>query len=218
MKLHLIILLASTASITALHAQALDPALTQVLTTTLPPSLVIYIPLLAYCIHAIASIRRARLNGLSWPEAILAFVEGSNVPPHVADAAAAVAPPSNLAAKASLILAGLCMLSLTSCATVKKALSSPFGQTAIVTAKSLGKEIENASEETALALAITKGTNQLAILNAQGVNEAPAQEILRQSEIAGIQTAIASAQQLYFGITGYYFKITAAPTSPAPKA
>jgi|GEM_PF-3253511 len=215
MKHTLIILAVFFAAITALHAQAIDPALHQALSSALPPSLVIYIPLFAYCVHAFASIRRARANGLNWPDAILAFLEGTNVP----TPAGAIVPASSIAAKASLLLGALCLLSMTSCAGLTAFIASPLGQTTLITAEALGKQLANAAEESVVAQIITKATGQVALLQAQGVNADTTKEIVRQSELAGLQAVIDAAQNQYIGMTGakYVIPLTPAPVPAATK-
>lgn len=215
MKHTLIILAVFFAAISALHAQIIaDPAIQQAVSAVLPPSLAAYATTITLIIMLALRIRKARSNGLSWPASVLAAFDGTNVPAHVADAAAAVAPPpANVIPKASLLLASLCMLSLTSCAGLTAFIASPLGQTTLVTAEALGKQLANAAEETVIAQIITKATGQMALLQAQGVNADTAKEIVRQSELAGLQAVITAAQNQYIGMTGGKYVIPMLPAA-----
>ena len=115
--------------------------------------------------------------------------------------------------KSQIILAVLCMLSLTSCAGLLAYAASPLGQASIATAEALGKQLAKATEQRVLEQIIIKASASIDALNAQGVNPDVAKEIVRQSEIAGLTAVITTAQQQYIGLTGKSFTL---PKNPLP--
>lgn len=115
------------------------------------------------------------------------------------------------AKKASpLVVAGFFALSLTSCASVMAWAASPLGQATVATATTLGKQLAKAAEQQVVAQIIVKASTSLSALEAQGVNADTAKEIVRQSEMAGLQAVIETAQQQYLGMTGSRYVIPTA--------
>lgn len=114
------------------------------------------------------------------------------------------------------LVACLCVLSLSSCATVLTWAASPLGQASIATAKVLGKELANAAQVQVLGDIITKASASLAALKAQDPNTDIAREILRKSEIAGLQAVIEAAQNQYVGMTGGRFTLGKNPVIATP--
>jgi hypothetical protein len=106
------------------------------------------------------------------------------------------------------------MLSLSSCAGVLAFMGSPMGQAAIATAAALGKQLAKATETAVIAEIITKATTSVARLNAQGLNTDVAKEIVRQSELAGLQAVIDTAQIQYTGLTGARFIVPTSAKQP----
>jgi len=113
------------------------------------------------------------------------------------------------AKKAPLIVAG--MMLLTNCAGIAAFVASPLGQASLVTAEALGKQLANAAEEQVVGDIITKAAGQIATLKAQGANADVAKEIVRQSELAGLQAVVTTAQQQYTGMTGHAFVLAKNP-------
>lgn len=98
-------------------AQDIDPALQQAITNALPPA---YAGVGALVLVLIAFVFRfftARKNGLSVVDALLATLKGTNVP-----------------TKLPLLVACLCMLSLSSCAGLAAFMASPAGQVTVALA------------------------------------------------------------------------------------
>lgn len=124
-----------------------------------------------------------------------------------------VAKDAGVTGTAKILVGCLCMMSLASCAGLTAFIASPLGQTTLVTAEALGKQLANAAEESVVAQIITKATGQVALLQAQGVNADTAKEIVRQSELAGLQAVIDAAQNQYIGMSGAKYVI---PQPPAP--
>ncbi len=108
------------------------------------------------------------------------------------------------------LLCGLALM-LTSCAGVTAFLASPLGRTAVVTAQALGKQLAKATEVRVLEQIIVKAESSMAALKAQGVNENVAKEILRQSEISGLQAVIDTAQDKYQTLTGARYVVPKQP-------
>jgi|GEM_PF-1777558 len=100
-----------------LPAQDLDPALQQAITDALPPA---YAGVGALVLILIAGVFRfftARKNGLNVVDALLATLRGTNVP-----------------TKLPLLIACLCLLTLSSCAPFTAFMASPAGQATLALA------------------------------------------------------------------------------------
>lgn len=119
---------------------------------------------------------------------------------------------------APLLVAGLCLLMLTSCAAVASFVASPLGQASLVTAEALGKQLAHATEAKVLEQIITKATAQIAALKAvDDANADLGKQLVRQSEITGLQAVIDTAQNQYVGLTGSRFVLPKNPvTSVTP--
>jgi hypothetical protein len=114
------------------------------------------------------------------------------------------------------LVACVCVLSLSSCASVMTWAASPLGQASIATAKVLGKQLANAAQVQALGDIITKASASADALNAKGPESDIAREILRQSEIAGLNAVIEAAQNQYVGMTGRRFMLGKNPLPVMP--
>ena len=212
MKRILLIVATFTVAITALHAQVpatpppIDPAVQAAVNAPINPAVQAAID--AFVPHAYAGVAglglviflflsrvfQGRKNKLSWLDAIAAAVNGTNVP-----------------SKLPLILGACCMLTMTSCAGLVAAITSPPGQLFIVTAEAMGKQLANAEEEKIVEQVILKSQAQIAVLNAQGVNTNTAKEILRQSELLGLAGVVTAAQHQYTGMTGHAYVLPKDP-------
>jgi len=113
-------------------------------------------------------------------------------------------------------IACLCVLSLSSCAAVMTWAASPLGQASIATAKALGKELANAAELQILGDVILKASDSITRLEAKGPQSELGEEILRQSEIAGLSAVIEAAQNQYKGMTGRRFTLGKNPAPVLP--
>ena len=176
-------------------AQAVDPALQQAVSAALPPSLVIYLPLVVIIIGGLGRFAKAKKNGLSNLDAFLTLFNGANTP---------------------LLIACLCMLSLTSCATAAAIATSPFGRAVIDTSDQLAKQVVLTTEETGLEQIILQAAAKVSALNAEGVNSDIVKETLRLSEIAGFKAVINAAQDKYQALTGNVFTLPKNPINVTP--
>jgi hypothetical protein len=113
-----------------------------------------------------------------------------------------------------LTAAALC---LTSCTAISGFLVSPLGQAALVTAETLGKQLAENASSLVLAQIITKADAQIHTLTAQGINPDISKEIVRTSEIAGLQAVYEAAQVQYASQNGARYIIPAAPKNPVSK-
>lgn len=109
-----------------------------------------------------------------------------------------------------LVLAGMCVL-LCQCAAVTAFVTSPLGQTALVSAAALGKQLAKATEAQVLQQIILRAEGQILLLEAQGVNADLGKEIVRQSEMTGFQAVVDAAQNQYVGLTGGRFVVPKQP-------
>lgn len=208
MKLMLLTLAVFTLSITALHAQVLpgtvpdalapDPALQQMVNDLLPHKLASYSAIIVIALMFAGRVLQARKNGLNWGDAFLTAFTGTNTP-----------------TKAPLIIGALCLLALPSCAGVMASLASPMTQAVVASAATLGKQLVQAEEQSAVAEVITKATASLAALQAQGASTDTAKEVTRQGEMAALSALITMAQQQYKGMTGAEYVIPVTPPAPA---
>jgi hypothetical protein len=114
------------------------------------------------------------------------------------------------------LVACVCVLSLSSCSAVLTWAASPLGQASIATAKVLGKELANAAQVQVLGDIITKASASAAALKAKGPESEIAREILRQSEIAGLNAVVEAAQNQYVGMTGRRFTLGKNPLTVQP--
>ena len=117
MKAFLLILCGLLLAAPLLVAQDIDPAIQQAITNAVPPAYAGWAALVLLIIAGFFRFLTAKENGLSNAAAFLATLKGTNV-------------PKNL----PLLLAGFCMLSLSSCAF----LSSQAGQALIVSLVEIG--------------------------------------------------------------------------------
>lgn len=105
--------------------------------------------------------------------------------------------------KLPLIALLCCSLALMSCAGLTAFVASPLGQASLVTAEALTKQLAKATEVRVLEQIIVKATAQIAALKAvDDTNADLGKQIVRQSEITGLQGVIDAAQNQYVGLTG----------------
>ena len=201
MKCILLILSVSALAITALHAQVpvvtpvdpavqaaaastVDPAMQAAIDAFLPHKYAAYSSLIIVAFLFLSRVRQGRLNKLSWLDAILAAVNGTNVP-----------------TKIPLLIACLALLTLPSCKTFQAALASQTGQTTLAKAAQLGKAIGNAAEITALQISISDAQLYLKTLQTTPASTNPADLILRTMEIATVQAGITAGQAKLLTLT-----------------
>jgi hypothetical protein len=114
-------------SVLEAHAQqSADPAVQKAVADALPSALVIYAPLIALLFAAYGRYNQGRKNGLSPFDAFMTVLNGANKP------------------TASLLIACLCMLGLSSCQTMDKFFASPEGK-ATVSFVELGVDVAAAA-------------------------------------------------------------------------
>lgn len=177
----------------SLFAQTLDPALQEAVNAAVPPQYLVYLPLVLLLLGAYGRFAKARKNGLSVIDAILAVVQGTNTP------------------TAPLLIACLCLLSLSSCATANAILTSPFGRAAFATADQLAKAVVESTQQVALEQIILQSKAKIAALNADGVNSDLVRETLRLSEIAGLKAVVIAAEEKFEKLTGHPFSLPKNP-------
>lgn len=167
---------------------------------SVPPQYAGYGVLLLAVLAAWGRYNKARKNGLApWPAFLTVF---------------------NGSANTVLVIACLCMLSLSSCATWAAIAASPFGRATIATADQLAAQVVKTTEQDGLQEIIIQAGAKVAALNAQGVNSDAVKETLRLSQIAGFMAVIEAAQDKYLSLTGVRFSAPKQPVNvtPAPVA
>jgi hypothetical protein len=192
----LLLLLCFFASASFLCAQAPDPTLQEAVTSMLPPKFAIYGPITILLIAGIGRGIKALQNGQGVRGWVHALFYGTNVP-------------------SKLLIACLCMLSLTSCETTAAFLASPFGRATLASADALGKAVIQTTERAGLEQIILQAGDKVAALNAEGVNADLVKEMLRKSETAGFQAVIDAAQSKYVKLTGGRFTVGKQPVKVA---
>jgi hypothetical protein len=116
--------------------------------------------------------------------------------------------------KLPLIALLCCSLALMNCAGLTAFVASPLGQASLVTAEALGKQLAKATETRVLEQIITKATAQIAALKAvDNTNADLGKQIVKQSEIIGLQGVIDAAQNQYVGLTGSRFVVPKNPVA-----
>ncbi|MFZ2279871.1 MAG: hypothetical protein WAW39_18885 [Prosthecobacter sp.] len=199
MKLLCLLALALLFATPCVFAQDIDPALQQAITNALPPA---YAGVGALVLVLIAFVFRfftARKNGLSVVDALLATLKGTNVP-----------------TKLPLLIACLCMLTLSSCATSSALIASPFGRALIATADQLGKAVIETTQKVGLEQIILQASAKVSSLKAEGINADPVKEILRGSQISAFTDVIEAAQAKYEQLTGKRFTLPKNPVNVQP--
>lgn len=204
MKLFAFLISALLASACVAAAQTIDPTVEAAIQAAVPSKYATYVPIgilslmfLGRGLYALATGRGL----IGWIRAIL---YGDN---------ASGADKSRLdTSKLPLLVAGLCLLGLTSCAGVTAWMASPLGQATVATATALGKQVAKTAEGAVLVQIILKAEGQRAALVAQGENAEVAKEVLRQSEIAGLAGVVEAAQTKYQMLTGARYVM---PKQPA---
>jgi repressor of nif and glnA expression len=113
----------------------------------------------------------------------------------------------------AVVLLLVCTM-LASCAALTAFVASPQGQASLVTAETLGKQLAHATEARVLEQIISKGTAQITALKAvDDTNADLGKQIVKQSEITGLQGVIDAAQNQYVGLTGSRFVVPKNPVA-----
>lgn len=201
MKLLCLFALALLFATPCVFAQDIDPALQQAITNALPPAYERWGVLGLLLVAFVFRFLTARQNGLSVVDALLATLKGTNVPP-----------------KLPLLIACLCMLTLSACSTTAAFIASPFGRAVIASADQLGKAVIETTEKAGLEQIILQSSAKVSALKAQGMNADPVKEILRGSQITAFADVIEAAQAKYEQLTGKRFTLPKNPVNVQPTA
>lgn len=118
--------------------------------------------------------------------------------------------------KAPLLLAFLCMLSLTSCSGLLAFAASPQGQLVESAAVAIVKDQTKKGESAVLRASIDSLLAQIKTYEAKPLPDSVSQQILTTAKIDGLKVALTACQQQYKGLTGQDYPATKNPVNIQP--